>query len=152
MCEIAQNIAKGGSDLDHTQSNRTQSWTSWPSADRDNGGFKVQRADDISDNGPITEMAIVDAFTKLIFGEDEGYGSRELSIIEAFRVVDANVLRDSQKEMGEYLRNLGVREMIQLVSRLRQYLQEDAETLSLSRGQAASSASTPRPGTKYGSR
>jgi hypothetical protein len=110
----------------------------------------VQRSGDISDNGPITEMAIVDTFTKLIFGEDEGYGPRELLIIEAFRAVDANVLRDSQKEMGEYLRNLGVREMIQLVSRLRQYVQEDAETLASSRGQAASSASTHSPGEKHG--
>jgi hypothetical protein len=150
LCKIAQNTAKGGNNLDHTQSNKKQSWTNCLSADRGDGGFKVQRTDDINDNGPITEMAIVNTFTKLIFGEVEGYASRELLIIEVFRAVDANVLHDSQKEMGEYLRNLGVREMIQLVSRLRQYIHEDAETQSSTREQVASSASTLRPGVKHG--
>lgn len=72
-------------------------------------------------------MAIVTTFTKLIFGE-EGYTERELLIIEAFRSVEAEVLRDSHTEMGEYLRNLGVREMIQLVSHLRQHIADCFET------------------------
>lgn len=149
MCKIAQNTTRGGNYLDHTQSDNKQSWTNCLWADRGDGGFKVQRTNDINDNGPITEMAIVNTFTKLIFGEVEGYASRELLIIEAFRALDASVLHDSQKEMGEYLRNLGVREMIQLVSRLRQNIQEDAETQSSTREQLASSASTPRPRTKH---
>ena len=37
----------------------------------------------------VSEMAIVDTFTKLIFGEEEGYSALELSIIEAFRAADA---------------------------------------------------------------
>lgn len=73
------------------------------------------------EKGPVTEMAIVNTFTKLIFGE-EAYTLRELSIIDAFQAMEANVSRDSRIEMGEYLRNLGVREMIQLVSGLQQYL------------------------------
>jgi hypothetical protein len=76
--------------------------------------------------GPVTEMAIVNTFTKLIFG-DAANSPRELSIIAAFRSVDASILRDSHAELGDYLRNLGVREMIQLVSRLRQHMQETAE-------------------------
>ena len=64
-------------------------------------------------------MAIVDTFTKLIFGEEDDYSAGELSIIQAFRTADANVLRDSHGDMGEYLRALGVREMIDLVSRVR---------------------------------
>ena len=70
---------------------------------------------------PVSEMAIVNTFTKLIFGED-AYNARELAIIDGFRVVEADVLRDSLEEMGDYLRHLGVREMIQLVSRLHRYL------------------------------
>jgi len=72
----------------------------------------------------VSEMAIVDTFTKLIFCDNGDYSSRELLIIGAFREVDANVFRDDHLEMGEYLRSLGVREMIHLVSRLKEHLNE----------------------------
>ena len=75
-----------------------------------------------NEDGPFSELAIVDTFTKLIFGEEEGYDSRELSIIQALRTVDANVLADSHRDMGDYLRALGVREMVHLVSRVREHL------------------------------
>lgn len=99
--------------------------------------------------GPVTEMAIVNTFTKLIFG-DEANSPRELSIIQAFRSVDANVLRDSHEELGEYLRNLGVREMIQLVSRLRQHMKENAESPVTMPGQPVPSAKTGRWGQHRG--
>ena len=98
---------------------------------------------------PVTEMAIVNAFTKLIFG-DEANTPRELSIIQAFRSVDVNVLRDSHAELGEYLRNMGVREMIQLVSHLRQHMKETAESPVTLPGQAAPSAGTGRWGQHRG--
>jgi hypothetical protein len=85
----------------------------------------VQHADNKNDVGPVTEMSIVNTFTKLIFG-DAANSTRELLIIDAFRAVDANVQRDNPREMGEYLRSLGVREMIQLVSQLRQYINDHA--------------------------
>ena len=74
------------------------------------------------DDGAISEMAIVDTFTKLIFGEDGAYDKHELGIIQAFRTVDINVALDSHQQMGEYLRALGVQEMIQLVSQVRKQL------------------------------
>ena len=88
------------------------------------------RAVDATKFEAVSEMAIVDTFTKLIFGADEGYSARELSIIEAFRAVDLSVLHDSHHEMGEYLRNLGVREMIHLVSRLREHMLTGADALT----------------------
>jgi hypothetical protein len=75
------------------------------------------------EKGPVTEMAIVNTFTKLIFCE-EAYTARELSIVDAFQAMDVNISGESRIEMGEYLRNLGVREMIQLVSSLQQYLSD----------------------------
>lgn len=86
--------------------------------------MRVVEAVDVAKTGLVSEMDIVDTFTKLIFGEEEGYSVRELSIIRAFRAVDSNVLRDTHSEMGEYLRNLGVREMIHLVSCLRENMLE----------------------------
>ena len=70
----------------------------------------------------VGEMAIVDTFTKLIFGEESQYSNRELMIIQAFRNADANVVLDSHRDMGTYLRALGVGEMIKLVSRVQDQL------------------------------
>ncbi|MFK7976077.1 MAG: hypothetical protein AB8C02_08070 [Halioglobus sp.] len=64
----------------------------------------------------VSEMAIVDTFTKLIFGDEDAYASDELEIIAAFRAFEHSVMRDTYQEMGAYLRNLGVREMIELVT------------------------------------
>ena len=75
-----------------------------------------------SDDGPISEMAIVDTFTKLIFGEEAEFDVRELSVIEALRLADANVMLDDHRDMGDYLRALGVAEMVQLVARVRRQL------------------------------
>jgi hypothetical protein len=94
---------------------------------------------------PMSEMAIVNTFTKLIFGEAT-YTARELSIIDGFRAVDADVLRDSHEEMGEYLRNLGVREMIQLVSRLHLHLTKPGGTHSSRRGSAPPALAPDAPG------
>ena len=120
-----------------------------PAVYRGRGGFKLQHEYYKNTEGPVTEMAIVNTFTKLIFG-DEANSPRELSIIQAFRSVDANVLRDSHAELGEYLRNLGVREMIQLVSRLRQHMKETAASSVTTRGQAAPSANIGRWGQNRG--
>jgi len=82
----------------------------------------MSRSHKNNEDGPFSELAIVDTFTKLIFGEEEGYDPRELSIIQALRTVDANVLADSHGDMGDYLRALGVREMVHLVARVREHL------------------------------
>lgn len=74
------------------------------------------------DTALVSEMAIVDTFTKLIFGEDDQYSTGELMIIHALRLVDDNVSADGHREMGHYLRALGVGEMITLVSRVRAQL------------------------------
>ena len=66
----------------------------------------------------VTEMAIVDTFTKLIFGQESQYSGSELGIIHALRIIDDNVTLDCHSDMGVYLRALGVQEMIGLVSQV----------------------------------
>jgi hypothetical protein len=88
----------------------------------------MKRAQNNMDGGPVSEMAIVDTFTKLIFGEDSRYSNRELLIIQAFRMVDTNVVFDSHRDMGSYLRALGVDEMVQIVTRVQRQLSR-ADTL-----------------------
>ena len=75
------------------------------------------RAGDTS-GASASEMAIVDAFTRLIFGEEDHFDAAELRIVEALRLVDADMAGDSLREMGCYLRALGVAEMIQLVGQV----------------------------------
>ena len=109
----------------------------------------MQRSIKENQMGPVTEMAIVDTFTKLIFG-DEGYSERESLIIDAFQSMNPDVRRDSYQEIGEYLRNLGVREMIQLVSRLRQHVAENTEASVSIRNQTKSGVSTRPSGHNRG--
>ena len=92
----------------------------------------MQRTHDSGELVPVSEMAIVDTFTRLIFGEEDDYSARELMIIQAYRSVDDNVLLDSHRDMGDYLRNLGVREMIQLVARVREFMLEGGEAVASS--------------------
>ena len=84
----------------------------------------MQQAHKLIGVSPVGEMAIVDTFTKLIFGEPENYSREELLIIQALRMVDTTVLFDSHRDMGEYLRALGVGEMVQLVSRVQRHMRE----------------------------
>lgn len=86
----------------------------------------MKHADSVAGADTISEMDIVDTFTKLIFGDDSRYSRDELQIIQAFRMVDTNVVFDSHRDMGAYLRALGVREMIQLVKRVRQQVERGA--------------------------
>lgn len=92
------------------------------------------RAYDFSEAGPVSEMAIVDTFTKLIFDVQEQYSSAEQLIIEAFRLVDPCVSRDSHSAMGQYLRALGVAEMIQLVAQVQAQLSGGLQAVSRGRG------------------
>lgn len=82
----------------------------------------MPRAHNNSEESPISEMSIVDTFTKLIFGDEGGFSGRELSIIQALRMVDVSVLADSHQDMGVYLRAMEVREMIQLVAQVHKQL------------------------------
>lgn len=82
----------------------------------------MTQALDSGEAHPISEMSIVDTFTRLIFEEEGGYSRDELAIIQALRMVEINVLADSHREMGAYLQALEVREMIELVARVRHQL------------------------------
>ena len=77
------------------------------------------------DNAVPSEMDIVDTFTHLIFFGAEELSPEENSILEALQLVDRNAARVASDatpgNVGAYLRALGVREMTQLVARVRDY-------------------------------
>ena len=93
------------------------------------GDDSMKRASDCKTTEPVSEMAIVDTFTKLIFGEEDTFNSSEELIIQAFRLVDHSVVLDSHKDMGVYLRALGVSEMIQLVMRVQACLADGMQAI-----------------------
>ena len=78
----------------------------------------MKRKTRVSEGKVASEMAVVDTFTKLIFGQDTHYSDAELLIIDALRSVDTDAAGGDNSAMGRYLRALGVREMIALVSRV----------------------------------
>lgn len=100
------------------------------------------RAQDTGGEDSASEMAIVDTFTKLIFGEEEHFDDNELLIIQALRLVDSSVSRDSYRELGQYLRALGVEEMVQLVARVQQGLTRGQQLPPRDRNRPAHALST----------
>ena len=79
----------------------------------------MKRTLNIEEEAEASEMAIVDTFTKLIFGDESPYSDSELRIIAALREVDTHAAFGCHGNLGAYLRALGVEEMIALVSVVR---------------------------------
>ena len=90
----------------------------------------MKHASDLRAAELVSEMAIVDTFTKLIFGEEQTFSSSEELIIRALRLVDHSVVLDSHRDMGIYLRALGVEEMIQLVTLVQTCLADGMQALA----------------------
>ena len=105
----------------------------------------MQRAIQGGESSAVSDMSIVDTFTKLIFGEDAAYSNQELRIIQALRAVDNNVALDSHREMGVYLRALGVREMISLVGQVQAQLASAASSLTASSSQPSAASNRSHP-------
>ena len=80
-------------------------------------------APDKAAQGQANEMVIVDTFTRLIFGDQVEVDAVEGRIIEALRLAEPSLLGDSREQMGDYLRAMGVREMVDLVARVRDLIE-----------------------------
>jgi hypothetical protein len=74
--------------------------------------------DKLSPDLAPSELEIVDTFTKLIFGSLADLSPTEQAIIQVMRSVDVNFSLDRTEDMGVYLRALGVKEMIKLVTQV----------------------------------
>lgn len=81
----------------------------------------MKYADTIALGDTPNEMAIVDTFTRLIFADEGTYSAKELEVVAALRCVEPELAADDMLAMGEYLRALGVAEMMRLVSRVQPY-------------------------------
>ncbi len=95
----------------------------------------MRQIKDLAGSQPVSGMAIVDTFTRLIFGEEAPRSAEESLIIQALRQVDQHVSLDDDRAVGEYLRAMGVEEMIGLVSRVRSHIADTAGARRRVRGE-----------------
>lgn len=87
---------------------------------------------------PVSEIAIVDTFTRLIFGEEDGFSPREQQIIQALGWVENSIAPGSHRDMGRYLRTLEVAEMIRLVTAVQACLADGLQSHALPREESVS--------------
>ena len=71
----------------------------------------------------IDEMSIVDVITRLIFDSDSELDDTELLVVELLGQVDPTLTAGSQRDLSEYLRAMGVDEMIRVVGQIKQQLE-----------------------------
>lgn len=70
----------------------------------------------------LDEMAIVDVLTRLIFDADAELQDAELLVLELLEQIDDSLLGAARRDISEYLRAMGVDEMIQVVNRIKKLM------------------------------
>ncbi|MEH6557537.1 MAG: hypothetical protein V7459_06580 [Oceanicoccus sp.] len=69
-----------------------------------------------NDKGTVDEMSIVDVFTKLIFDAEAVLNDTEVQIVDCLGLIESSLTHSPRREIGEFLRSMGVDEMISLVA------------------------------------
>ncbi len=88
----------------------------------------MANSDDDATSSIPSEMDVVDTFTQVILGTGS-LSAHDTNILEALCKVDQNLASSSAtsdadvQRVGTYLHSLGVREMIRLVAKVRDYYQ-----------------------------
>ena len=72
--------------------------------------------------GLIEEMSIVDVFTRLIFDAETKLDETEAQVIECLMDIDSSLLNAPRRDISEFLRSMGVDEMITVVAKVKRIL------------------------------
>lgn len=72
----------------------------------------------------IDEMVIVDTFTKLIFDAEAALDKTEATLIKLLGQVDSSLAGACQRDISEYMRAMGVDEMISVVGQVKRYYEQ----------------------------
>lgn len=83
-------------------------------------------------NGSISEMAIVDIFTQLIFDAETVVDETGQRLLDMLKHLEPILADATQKDLSEYLRSMEVREMIKVVEIIKDQF-DHYHLLSLSR-------------------
>jgi hypothetical protein len=81
------------------------------------------------DQALMDEMSIVDIFTKLIFDAQSALDDSEVQVLALLTHYDDTLLKASRRDVSEYLRAMGVDEMIKVVSELKSEYEKQGELL-----------------------
>ena len=73
---------------------------------------------------PLDEMSIVDIFTRLIFDAESSLEGDEAWVVEILCQIEPGLSTANRRDLSEYLRAMGVEEMIQTVGRLKQFMEQ----------------------------
>lgn len=85
----------------------------------------------VKSNGITTdEMSIVDVLTKLIFDAESQLDETELLIVSLLGQIDASLVNVSRRDVSEYLRSMGVDEMIKVVGRIKFFIDRQQELIA----------------------
>jgi hypothetical protein len=85
-----------------------------------------------TDGELIDEMSIVDVLTKLIFDSDTALDDTEMMIVGLLRQIDSRLLGVSRRDVCEYLRSMGVDEMIDIVGLVKQHFDHQQRLMAVS--------------------
>ena len=75
-------------------------------------------------DGSVSEMAIVDMFTQLIFDAETALDESGLLLLELLSQIEPSLLDASRRDLSEYLRAMNVSEMIEVVSEIKELIDQ----------------------------
>lgn len=80
----------------------------------------------------LDEMSIVDVLTKLIFDAESELRADETLVLESLGEYDRSLAGRSRLELSEYLRSMGVDEMIAAVNSIKQLVSQKSVSVACS--------------------
>ena len=92
----------------------------------------VVMALDKKETGAIDEMSIVDVFTRLIFDADSVLGETESLVVEALGQIEPSLYEVPRRDISEFLRAMGVDEMISAVGQIKRSLDQRQSVIAFS--------------------
>lgn len=72
----------------------------------------------------VDEMSIVDTITRLIFDAESELQAFDSRVVASLADLDQSLLNLDRRQISEYLRSMGVDEMISAVNRIRCLMQQ----------------------------
>lgn len=81
-------------------------------------------------NSAFDEISIVDVLTKLIFDAESDLNETESLVIRLLGQLDSSVVNASRRDISEYIRSMGVAEMILVVERTKSLIEQQRELIA----------------------
>jgi len=84
----------------------------------------------IDGDSSFDEISIVDVLTKLIFDAESELDETELLVVSLLGQIDASMVNVSRRDVSEYIRSMGVDEMIRVVEQIKSLIEQQQELIA----------------------